>query len=1026
MDAFRTRENVVSRYREYLSSFLNISDDRIKEKVKAAFDSDGFIPAPLIQFNPSFQKGESLADLVGSNEVHPDIETAFGAYNLYRHQVEALRIGNTGKGFVVTSGTGSGKSLTYLATIFNKILRGEQPKPKGVKAILVYPMNALINSQEDEIEKFASAFNGNFPITFAKYTGQEGQEERERIKNEEPDIILTNYMMLELIMTRQSESWLRDAMRNMLQFLVFDELHTYRGRQGSDVSFLIRRIRSWCTREIVCIGTSATMASVGTPTEKKAKVAEVASTIFGEHYDAGQIVGEYLETCTVGKVFTPRELRTAIDQGINPNGNEADFVSHPLTNWLEINIALKSNEGVLERGTPRTISAIAALLSKVTEHDSVKVEKTMVDLLRWTEALNERNRLAGTRRSFLPFRFHQFISQTSTVAVTLESRDQRHITISPGRYIKNEGEEKMLYPVLFSRYSGFDFICVKKAVEEKKFYPRNPMDPITQKPISDLQRDNLSEEDFAEGYLVLDDGEEFWNEDPLEIAPPEWLNTGETAFKPVYKWFMPKQVYFNSKGDYSEEPEYPLKGWYIPAKLRIDPTAGVVYEDSKTNESTKLMSLGNEGRSTATTILSYSVIAELMAQGIHPQDQKLLSFTDNRQDASLQSGHFNDFLSAVRLRSGLSRALKRHPDGLDVHSIADRVFEELQLNENDYAREPSVNPNYPDEDNQRALKHYLLYRIFHDLKRGWRYTLPNLEQTALLRVEYKNLERLAHDDHEFRDIPFMAEAKPVEREEMIRQLLNYFRTNYALNHRMLLENKSEIQSLLKDKLDSKKLWSLDHGESFDAPTYLVPVVPGRKVNRGMYFASMGYRSGIGKYFKRKMIASGYGAMSQDDYRDFIERLCDKLTEVRILSRHDNLQGSNGSVNGYLLKTDYIRWFPGDEQTVEMDKTRQNTYRALKLEPNRFFQEMYKIDFASYDKEIIAREHTGQLSAADRIEREEEFKTGKISTLFCSPTMELGIDIAKLNIVHMRNVPPSPANYAQRSGRAGRSLCPRGG
>jgi len=1020
MDAFKTRENVVQQYREYLSSFLSIADKRIKEEVAKSFQGNGFIPEPLIQFNPSFQKGESLEDLERSGEIHTSVKTAFGKYNLYKHQVEALRIGMSGKGFVVTSGTGSGKSLTYLATIFNNIFQKGSAKTKGVKAILVYPMNALINSQEEEIKKYAENFGGSFPITFAKYTGQEGQDHRDKVKSEQPDIILTNYMMLELIMTRQSESWLRDSIKNNLEFLVFDELHTYRGRQGSDVSLLVRRIKSWCTKEFVCIGTSATMSSDGTPLEKKQKVAEVATTIFGSSYSPDEIIGEYLETCTNGKKYSPFELRNAIDQEIDPNGDEPTFMDHPLTNWLEINVALKDNNGTLERGKPRTLNEIANQLKIETEHDISIIEKTLQDLLRWTEHLNETNRLAGNRKSFLPFRFHQFISQTSTVSVTLESRTQRHITIKPGRYVKNDGDEKLLYPVLFSRYSGFDFICVKKDVDNQIFLPRNPVEPIDPLSMKDAKGDNLREENFSEGYLILDDGEDFWNEDPIEIAPPEWLNTSETEFKPAYKWLMPKQVYFNSKGEYSEEAVYPLKGWFIPVKLRIDPTAGVIYEDSKTNESTKLMSLGNEGRSTATTIMSYAVVSELFKQKEAVENQKLLSFTDNRQDASLQAGHFNDFLSSVRLRSGLHFALENNLGGLDVHTIADRVFEELKLKETDYAKDPSTNPKYPDEDNERALKTYLLYRIFQDLKRGWRYTLPNLEQTALLKVEYKRLKQLAADDEEFKDIPFLNQLSADEREEILTQLLNFFRTNYSLNHRILLDNKSETQTLLKDKLDSKKLWSLDHNESIDAPTYMVSVRPGRSTQKGIFFASMGSRSNLGKYFKRKMQEAKYPVMSKDEFKDFIEALCDKLTDVKIMSKKEGLLGSAGTINGYLLKTDYIQWFPGDGETVEIDKTRFNTYRGIELKPNRYFQNLYKTDFSQYQKEIIGREHTGQLSSIDRIEREDQFRKGEISTMFCSPTMELGIDIANLNIVHMRNVPPNPANYAQRSGRAGRS------
>jgi superfamily II DNA/RNA helicase len=1020
MDAFKLHHEVVENYRDYLKSFVNIADQRINSEVEKAFQSDGFIPLPLIQFNPSFQKGESLDDLEKAGEIHSGVKRAIGNYNLYRHQVEALRIGISGRGFVVTSGTGSGKSLTYLATIFNRILNIGPNKPKGVKAILVYPMNALINSQEEEIRKYADNYGGAFPITFAKYTGQEGQDHRNQVKEDQPDIILTNYMMLELIMTRQSESWLRESIASNLEFLVFDELHTYRGRQGSDVSLLIRRIKSWSSKNFICIGTSATMSSAGTPQERKQRVAAVATTIFGTVYTDNEIVGEYLETCTNGIRYSARDLRNAIDHGIDPDADEQTFMNHPLTNWLELAIALNVNNETLERGKPRTIADIAAELKSVTEHDSLIVEDTLRSLLRWTEHLNEKNRLAGNRRSFLPFRFHQFISQTSTVAVTLEARSLRHITIKPGRYVMNDGDEKLLYPVLFSRYSGVDFICVKKDVGSGTLLPRNPVEPIDPLSMKEAKGDNLREENFSEGYLVLDDGEDFWKEDPIEIAPVEWLNASETEFKPVYKWLMPKKIYFKSTGEYSEDSIYPLCGWFIPVKLRIDPTAGVIYEDSKTNENTKLMSLGNEGRSTATTIMSYAVVSELFEQKESVQNQKLLSFTDNRQDASLQAGHFNDFLSSVRLRSGLHHALRNHPAGLDVHTIADRVFEALKIKEIDYAKEPAPDPNYPDDNNERALKVYLLYRIFQDLKRGWRYTLPNLEQVALLKVEYKYLQKLAADDKKFQHIPFFNQISESDREEILTQLLNFFRTNFALSHRILLDNKSETQTLLKDKLDSKKLWSLDHNESLDAPTYMVSVRPGRSTQKGIYFASMGSRSNIGKYLKRKMQELNHPVMSKDEFRDFIEALCDVLTEIRIMSKRVGLKGSNGLVNGYLVNADYITWHMGDGKTVPIDSTRFNTYRNVMLEPNRFFQKLYSTDFSKYSKEIIGREHTGQLQSSDRIVREEQFRKGEISTLFCSPTMELGIDIANLNIVHMRNVPPNPANYAQRSGRAGRS------
>lgn len=126
-------------------------------------------------------------------------------------------------------------------------------------------MNALANSQREELEKFIEGCGlpDDLKPTFERYTGQESDADRRRIAADPPDIILTNFMMLELLMTRQ-DGVDRDVIGNMkgLAFLVLDELHTYRGRQGADVAMLVRRVRERLGAEkMLCIGTSATMAS---------------------------------------------------------------------------------------------------------------------------------------------------------------------------------------------------------------------------------------------------------------------------------------------------------------------------------------------------------------------------------------------------------------------------------------------------------------------------------------------------------------------------------------------------------------------------------------------------------------------------------------------------------------------------------------------------------------------------------------------------------------------------------------------
>ena len=200
---------------------------------------------------------------------------------LHKHQEDAVRIGATGANYVLTTGTGSGKSLTYIIPIVDHVLR--HGSGKGIKAIVVYPMNALANSQWGELEKFLRFGypDGKGPVTFERYTGQERGEERERIRANPPDILLTNFVMLELMLTRPIEAGLIEAAKG-LQFLVLDELHTYRGRQGADVAMLVRRVRERCGAEAMrCIGTSATVAGEGTREERQADVARIATRLFG-------------------------------------------------------------------------------------------------------------------------------------------------------------------------------------------------------------------------------------------------------------------------------------------------------------------------------------------------------------------------------------------------------------------------------------------------------------------------------------------------------------------------------------------------------------------------------------------------------------------------------------------------------------------------------------------------------------------------------------------------------------------------
>jgi superfamily II DNA/RNA helicase len=1010
MDVFQTHFRIVSDYENYIRSFLKIADPKIREVVETELSKGKLWPEPLLQFNPAFEISGTVDDLVAKGTLHPDIRDIFKGFKLYRHQVEAIQLGTTGRDFIVTSGTGSGKSLTYIGSIFHHLL--SSPNAKGVTAVVVYPMNALINSQSEEFtrykENYENATGKEFPISFGQYTGQEKEEARQKMRDNPPNVLLTNYMMLELLLTRLRERSIRDGIYENLRFLVFDELHTYRGRQGADIALLIRRIRSCCTQPVVCIGTSATMISVGTPTSQREEVAKVATKVFGKLFTAQQVVNETLTRSFAFKGTIPgtAELRQAISAGVNIAEGFEQLRNHPVAVWLENKIALEVNDGVLVRGTPKRFADIVADLAADSGQPENSCRNFLEQLLQWINTVNERLQEAGQVYTILPFKLHQFISQTGSVYTTLDQDENRAITLEPGVYKEDEEEKKPIFMNVFSRASGHAFICVSRVGDQLE--PR------------DFQENSEEDIEATDGYLIV--GEEVWDpSEDSEMLPETWLRRTKNGLVPRKEKAssFPYKLYFDEFGDCSEKTPKKWWGWFMKAPLLFDPTAGVFF-DTKTSEGTKLTKLGSEGRSTSTTITAFSILNQLSDAGFKQEDQKLLSFTDNRQDAALQSGHFNDFVQVVRLRAGIRKALEQVPNGsLTYTTIGEAVFKALGLpfvwfaTTNEEPALATVRRNY-----EQCFQDYLLYRAVADLRRSWRVVLPNLEQCALLSIEYADMDEIAAADDFWKGAALLGDLNPADRKEFLCTILDFFRLEYAIHSENYLTQSriKENEKQFREKL--RPPWTLDRNEELREPYY----IRYEPLNRtaGLYSKSMGPSSSLGKYIKQYVRQRGFDIdLKKDNYRTFILQLMAMLEQADYLKSQTARSEENDEVPIYRLRLEKLIWKLGDGVTVKADVVKQRAYKEQTPKPNKFFQDLYQRDFAKM-KRLRGEDHTGQLGTEDRIQREEQFRTGEISSLFCSPTMELGIDIRNLSVVHMRNVPPNPANYAQRSGRAGRS------
>lgn len=1024
MDVFGLRQGITNDYAAYVRSFIRIADERISRRVSADLDAGVLWPDPLVQLNPSFEPGSTIDQLVADGILHPECGRAFRlfkgaseerALRLHKHQEDAIRTARTGANYVLTTGTGSGKSLAYIVPVVDYVLRAGSGR--GIRAIVVYPMNALANSQYGELGKFLCRGypDGHGPATFAKYTGQESDDERDRILGSPPDILLTNFVMLELIMTRPFEAPLIRAAQG-LRFLVLDELHTYRGRQGADVALLLRRVRDRLSaRELQMVGTSATVAGLGTLAEQQEQVARVATLIFGTKVEPQNVIGETLRRATPERELSDAGFRRELSARIADRDRAMplaydDFIRDPLAIWIESTFGIRKAHPSARfvRAEPRSITGPIGAARELSDATGLAEEECVRAI---QEALLAGYRCTNSETGFpaFAFRLHQFISRGDTVYASLEPEDRRYITLNGQRFVPDD-RERVLLPLVFCRDCGQEYYCVsasRRADDQRRVFTSRDLYLRTP-------------EDGAEpGFLFLSTSQP-WPDDfdeMIERLPEDWIeeHRGVQRVKPGRRDDLPVPINVLPSG---VEDSQGLRLHFVPAPFRFCMNCGVSYGSTRSSDFARLSSLGTEGRSTATTILSLAAIRGLKATaGLPERARKLLSFTDNRQDAALQAGHFNDFVEIGLLRAALFRAcLNAGPNGMSHDELAQRVADALELPLEAYASDPTVRFQAASEA-KRALRQVLGYRLYRDLRRGWRITSPNLEQCGLLEIRYTALDELCRaTDVWEHSHPALRSASPETRQAVARTLLDFMRRELAIKVDYLQPDFQErMQQQSAQKLTSP--WAIDEQERLEHAATLYPR-PSRPHDFGgdVYLSP---RSGFGQYLRRANTFPEFlHAVSTDDTAQIIRDLLDALRVgglVEITSPPRNAD----EVPGYQLPASAMNWAVGDGSQPFYDPIRVPRQSSAGGHVNPFFVQFYRT-VAGDCRGLEAREHTAQVSYDLRVDREQRFREARLPILYCSPTMELGVDIAELNVVHLRNVPPTPANYAQRSGRAGRS------
>lgn len=1016
IDIFQLRDQIIHQYTAYTRSFLTIRHPQIAAFVQAELAQGRLWPDALMQLSPAYETDATVADLVQNGVLHPGCAALFRtagpdspSIRLYRHQREAITLVAQQRPFVVTTGTGSGKSLTYLIPIINHVLH-HQPEAGRVRAIIVYPMNALINSQQQALERFLNNLPAEQqPVRCARYTGQESLDEKQRIQAHPPHILLTNYVMLELMLTRPDEGAFVTHAQADLQFIVLDELHTYRGRQGADVAMLMRRLRERSGNpDLLCIGTSATMVSGEATPDQRSAVAAVASTIFGIPVPPEQVIEETLQwSIPTYNRPTNAELARAVAEPLPDHLDWQTFQQHPLAAWIETVFSLRHDAtGRLRRAEPRTLQAGAELLAQQT---GVAVAHCRERIQTFLQLGNRVHDAQG--KPVFAFKLHQFLSQGSAVFTTLEPPDQRVLTLEGQRFVAGPpGQpDRLLFPLVFCRECGQEYCLCTYDAAAGRVEPRQP-----------LSRGEDVPEPAIAGYLVPD--ATVWSTEDEDLLPESWFRITRRgrSIKKEFKPFVPRSLHISPDGRVSATAtDQTLTAWFLPTPFLTCLHCGVVYTRRDRDDFRKLARLSSEGRSTATTLVAIAAIDAMHQTGLAPEARKLLSFTDNRQDASLQAGHFNDFATVVLLRAALYRALVSQPDGqpLTYLTVARAVRNALNLPQAAFARDPGRYGG-AQRANEAALEHLLAYRLFEDLRRSWRITQPNLEQCGLLRIDYLDLHDLCHDPAPWAAHPTLRACTGEQRERTLRAFLEHMRRDLALDAPILAPHTQDTSyKNVQQKLnDTWKFEEDDPSDLRQAPRFVIP----GDTPLGGGERSLAGRSPLGRFLRSPQAWPVLSErLNEDDYRAVLHTMLAALTGANIVT-----DLSDGALQAVQIRHDALLWCLGDGTAPPIDPIRARRMQrpdapAQTAAPNSFFHRLYQNPPANL-RQMEGREHTGQSHQTDRQEREQQFRAGTLPVLFCSPTMELGIDIADLNMVHLRNVPPTPANYAQRSGRAGRS------
>jgi len=1045
LDPIHFKNNLGATLARYITTAAAISSARAPNLSRAVAEEvakASLVRGPFVESLPDFEKGESIHELLKRGALHAGWSaldrSEDGRSLLHRrlHLHQAAAIGRN-ENYLVATGTGSGKTEAFLIPLIDDLMReGELERP-GVRAILVYPLNALANDQMHRIARLLFRDLGDPGITLGRFTGQvrsdanRSDEERRltatptfqadfpdarlaprnwRLSRSEmlekpPHILVTNYAMLEhILLLPRNRTLLAGA---NIRWLILDEIHTYTGAQAIEVAFLIRKLKARLglpRGQIRCVGTSASLDP-----SRRDELARFAEDLFGEPFQSGD-----------GAVVTAeRQLHPALTDSVEPKSLSASA-------WAEVGkvLAILKEQGclatenaeyltedwneairnagldalVLDQATPFG-EALIARLSSIGEVRSVaralkgrplpfadlasRVFPTVSEDLAHA-ALTALISLGVLARPtvpgafpLLPARFHLAASGVEGVVLQLSATADENWSDLRLSRSGTHVDGVPAYPLLVCRNCGEPYI--EGWDDGSILHPRPEISPGAKRRVL-----RLIKRGEAATEIEADDADD-------EVERGAMFD------------------FFTSTGELADgEQDGVLSLAEAPMKEDIEERRSYVK---------KCLSCGATGRSFAEPVTSIhpgdDAIAAVTAQALlealpSPKGRSpdapmhgrnLLVFADNRQDAAFFAPFFERTARDHAIRAAIVHAVRNESgELLSLASLRDAVWTSLRR-----TGFRLYDRRNPEPLSSSDAKDRLMALIAAELC-GSPLRL-SLESLGLVTVHYEGSSGIAQKLVE-RIEPAFRELVPT----LVRFLLDLIRHSRAINSLESID--LEDESVWGEGLASKDIsWSETRTRDSRRQRTILPE-PGR-TNRQLWVLID--RLGIPENQARDLLSAFWEEATRPRHRLLLpggHGYVLNLASMRFAAtaeaglRRCNSCGASSQIDlsgvctAWRCTGQTIRISQGDRAEMR----RRNHYVAR---------------YEGKPLSGIAREHTAAISTTERSEIEEQFRQGEINLLSCTTTMEMGIDLGELEAVFCRNVPPGIANYQQRAGRAGR-------